>query len=162
MLVEGVGDRWHDGRLMAEIHVSLSVEPLDIGGALAAVASPDCGAIASFIGTVRREAAVEDNADRPVVALEYDAHPEIARRKLEEIAVEASGKWDVAHLVAIHRVGHCDLGEPTVVIACSAPHRADALEACRWVIDELKASVPIWKKEIYEDGGAWVGDEGSA
>ena len=60
----------------------------------------------------------------------------------------------------IHRVGRCSLGEPTVVIACSAPHRADALEACRWLIDELKESVPIWKKEIYEDGDAWVGDEG--
>jgi molybdopterin synthase catalytic subunit len=143
---------------MAEIHVALSPEPLDIGEALAIVASPDCGAIASFVGTVRREASVEANLDKDVVALEYDAHPEIAWRRLEEIAAEATSKWDVSHLVAVHRVGHCELGAPTVVIACSAPHRAEALEACRWMIDELKASVPIWKKEIYEDGGAWVAD----
>jgi molybdopterin synthase catalytic subunit len=143
---------------MAEIHVALSPDPLDVGEALASVASPDCGAIASFVGTVRREASVEANVDKNVVALEYDAHPELAWRKLEEIAAEATAKWDVVRFVAVHRVGHCSLGEPTVVIACSAPHRADALEACRWVIDELKASVPIWKKEIYEDGGAWVGD----
>ena len=145
---------------MAEIHVALSAEPLDVVGAMNAVASPDCGAIASFVGTVRKEAAVETNIDKNVVALEYDAHPEVAWRRLEEIAAEACGKWDVSRLVAVHRVGHCPLGEPTVVIACSAPHRADALEACRWLIDELKASVPIWKKEIYEDGDAWVGDEG--
>jgi molybdopterin synthase catalytic subunit len=145
---------------MAEIHVALSADQLDVVGALNAVASPDCGAIASFVGTVRREAAVQSKRDMSVVALEYDAHPDEAWRKLDEIATEACAKWDVTGLVAIHRVGYCSMGEPTVVIACSAPHRADALEACRWVIDELKASVPIWKKEIYEDGHAWVGDEG--
>jgi len=145
---------------MAEIEVSLSAAPLDIGGALAAVASPACGAIASFIGTVREESSVLANATRRVTALEYDAHPQIASQRLEEIAAEACGKWDVEYLVAIHRVGLCSLGEPTVLIACSAPHRGDALEACRWTIDEVKASVPIWKKEIYEEGDAWVGDDG--
>ena len=144
---------------MADIHVALSHEPLDVVGALNAVASPDCGAVATFVGTVRREAAVEANLDKNVTALEYDAHPEIAWRQLHEIAEQASDKWDVRRLVAVHRVGLCRLGEPTVVIACSAPHRADALEACRWVIDELKASVPIWKKEIYTSGDAWVGDK---
>jgi molybdopterin synthase catalytic subunit len=144
---------------MAEIHVALSPEPLDIVEALNAVASPDSGAVASFVGTVRREAAVEANIGKDVIALEYDAHAEIAWQKLDQIAAEAGAKWDVDRLVAIHRVGLCKLGEPTVVIACSAPHRADALEACRWMIDELKSSVPIWKKEIYEGGDAWVGDE---
>ncbi|MGH2754948.1 MAG: molybdopterin synthase catalytic subunit [Actinomycetota bacterium] len=144
---------------MAEIEVALSAEALDIGAALDAVASPACGAIASFIGTVREEPSVPANAERRVIALEYDAHPEIATRRLQEIADEACAKWDVRHLVAIHRVGLCPLGIPTVLIACSAPHRADALEACRWTIDELKASVPIWKKEIYEEGHAWVGNE---
>jgi molybdopterin synthase catalytic subunit len=144
---------------MAEIHAALSQESLDVVGALDAVASPECGAVASFVGTVRREPAVGAKKEELVTALEYDAHPEIAWQKLHEIAEEACVKWDVQHLVAVHRVGFCPLGEPTVVIACSAPHRADALEACRWVIDELKASVPIWKKEIYESGDAWVGDE---
>jgi molybdopterin synthase catalytic subunit len=161
--ISGFSGAWWDHyhwSHMAEIHVALSPEPIDIAEALNAVASPECGAVASFIGTVRREASVQTNIDKPVTALEYDAHPEIAWRKLEEIAAEACTKWDVEHLVAIHRVGHCNLGDPTVVVATSAPHRAEALEACRWMIDELKASVPIWKKEIYEGGDAWVGDEG--
>jgi len=145
---------------MAEIHAALSPEPLDVVGALNAVLSPDCGAVASFIGTVRKEAAAAAKLDRNVAALEYDAHPELAWQQLQAIAEQACGKWDVQHLVAVHRVGLCPLGEPTVVIACSAPHRADALEACRWMIDELKASVPIWKKEIYDGDGdaAWVGN----
>ena len=144
---------------MADIQVALTQEPLDAVGALNRVASQDCGAIASFVGTVRREAAVGANAGKDVTALEYDAHPQAAWQKLEEIAEQACAKWDVRALVAVHRVGLCRLGEPTVLIACSAPHRTEALEACRWVIDELKASVPIWKKEIYEDGDAWVGEE---
>ena len=142
---------------MAEIHAALSHEPLDVVGALNAVVSPDCGAVASFIGTVRREAADAANLEKNVTALEYDAHPELAWQQLHTIAEQACDKWDVQHLVALHRVGSCPLGEPTVVIACSAPHRADALEACRWMIDELKTSVPIWKKEIYDGDATWVG-----
>ena len=143
---------------MAEIHVSLSSEPIDVAAALGAVASPDCGGIAAFVGTVRSEAAAEAGTDRRVVALEYDAHPQLAWERLDGLASEASSKWDLRRIVVVHRIGSCPLGEPTVVIACSSPHRADALEACRRLIDELKETVPIWKKELYEDGSAWVGD----
>jgi molybdopterin synthase catalytic subunit len=91
--------------------------------------------------------------------LEYEAHPTLASARMEEIAQEATTKWGLARVVAVHRTGRCALGEPTVVVACGAAHRAEALEACHWIIDEIKASVPIWKKEIYADGSSWVGSE---
>jgi molybdopterin synthase catalytic subunit len=78
---------------------------------------------------------------------------------LETILHEAADKWDLRHVLAEHRTGSCELGEPTVVVACSSAHRGDALDACHWIIDELKATVPIWKREIYADGSDWVGTE---
>lgn len=120
---------------------------------------PSCGAVASFIGTVRESAAVPDNAAKSVTMLEYEAHPTLASARMEEIAHEATTKWGLERVVAVHRTGGCPLGEPTVVVACGAAHRAEALEACHWIIDEIKASVPIWKKEIYADGSSWVGSE---
>jgi molybdopterin synthase catalytic subunit len=111
-----------------------------------------------FVGTVRDGSSVETNAGKPVVALDYDSHPTLAEQRLREIAFEATTKWDVRKVVAIHRTGHCELGEPTVVVACGAPHRGDALEACRWIIDTIKSTVPIWKREAYADGSSWVGD----
>lgn len=142
------------------VMAQLSESPLDVARAITDVSDPECGGIASFVGTVRNSAAVGEHADKAVVRLEYEAHDELARARLNEIAEAATSKWDVRRLVAIHRLGSCELGEPTVVVACAAPHRGDALEACRWVIDEIKGSVPIWKKEVYADGSAWVGAEG--
>jgi molybdopterin synthase catalytic subunit len=141
------------------VRTGLSAEPLDVVAVLSEVASPDCGGIGVFLGTVRISAAVDANQDKAVVRLDYEAHEEHALKRLGEIAQEATTKWDVKSLVAIHRTGGCELGEPTVIVACAAPHRGDALEACRWTIDELKATVPIWKKEVYADGSAWVGTE---
>lgn len=105
-------------------------------------------------------AAATEHAGREVVALEYEAHPTLADERLHSICAEAGELWDIRRAVAIHRTGRCTLGEPTVVIACGAPHRKDALEACRWIIDEVKSSVPIWKREVYADGTAWVSPEG--
>jgi molybdopterin synthase catalytic subunit len=147
---------------MSHVRTALSEEPLDLVAVLSEASSPDCGGLASFVGTVRVSPAVDDQVDKSVVRLEYEAHPKLATARLAEIGEAATQKWDVRRLVAIHRTGNCDLGEPTVVVACAAPHRADALEACRWVIDEIKATVPIWKKEVYADGSAWVGSEGEA
>jgi molybdopterin synthase catalytic subunit len=144
------------------ITAAITGEPLDLSLALEAVSDPQCGGIGIFVGTVRASAAVGGNKDKPVTLLEYEAHPTLAEQRLREIAGEAADKWDLRHVFARHRTGRCDLGEPTVVVACSAPHRADALEACRWIIDEIKSSVPIWKREVYADGSAWVGTEGSA
>ncbi len=146
---------------MAEIITAISPEPLDVDAAVARVSDPAAGAVATFIGTVRESPAAAEGGDRSVVRLEYDAHPSLADEKLRQIAEAAAGKWDLTKIVAIHRTGDCAVGEPSVVIACSAPHRAEALDACHWIIDEVKSGVPIWKREVYADGSSWVGAEGS-
>lgn len=145
---------------MAEISWALEASPLEVAELLAEVSSDECGATASFIGSVRITAAAPGNESRSVVALEYEAHPAMAEGSFHSIAEEACGRWDLRVVAARHRVGRCELGAPTVVVACSAPHREDALEACRFLIDELKARVPIFKKELYDDGTAWIGAEG--
>ena len=142
------------------VEARISGDPLDVASAVAAVSDPESGGTAVFVGTVRRSAASGDT-ERAVVALEYDAHPELAQPQLEEIARAGRDRFGLRRVVAVHRTGHCDLGEPTVVVACSAPHRAAALEGCRWMIDEIKSKVPIWKKEIFDDGTAWVQHEAS-
>lgn len=142
-----------------KIHVRIEPGPLDVAGAVAAATSVDAGGIGVFVGTVRREAAVAERADDPVQRLEYDVHVELAERRLAEIAGEAVTKWGLTRVVAVHRSGTCELGDPTVVVACSAPHRAEALDACRWTIDEIKSTVPIFKREVYADGSSWVGAE---
>jgi molybdopterin synthase catalytic subunit len=142
----------------AVIVVAVSETSLDIADAIAGASGPDIGGVGMFVGTVRGSSSVETNAGKPVVALDYDSHPSLAEQRLREIAFEATTKWDVRKVVAIHRTGHCELGEPTVVVACGAPHRGDALEACRWIIDTIKSTVPIWKREAYADGTSWVGD----
>jgi molybdopterin synthase catalytic subunit len=142
---------------MAEITTGLSDRPLDIGAAVATVSAPSNGAVALFVGTVRTSAGAEGNVGRAVVELDYDAHPELAPERLNEIAEDAVTKFDITHVVAIHRTGSCRVAEPTVVVACGAPHRAAALEACKWMIDTIKTTVPIWKREVYADGSSWVG-----
>jgi molybdopterin synthase catalytic subunit len=143
---------------MAEVVSGIIDAPLDVGAALARSSDPALGGIAVFVGTVRESASVEGEAGNHVSQLEYEAHPTLAEEKLREVAEEAARKWDVRKVVAFHRTGVCELGEPTVVIVCGAPHRTDALEACRWIIDTVKETVPIWKREIYSEAGdsAWV------
>ena len=139
------------------IIVGLSGAALDAGAAIASVNDPACGGIASFIGTVRIDPSVEASSGKEVVGLDYEAHPDLAETRLHELCSEACSRWGLHKVVVLHRTGSCGVGEPTVVIACSAPHRAEALDACRWMIDTLKETVPIWKKENYADGSAWVG-----
>ncbi|MDQ3986046.1 MAG: molybdenum cofactor biosynthesis protein MoaE [Actinomycetota bacterium] len=141
---------------------NVTPDPIDVGAVISSVAMAECGGIGVFVGTVRRSASVSLNKDKPVVRLEYEAHPTLAVERLNDILDEAAAKWDLRRAVVIHRVGACDVGEPTVVVACCAPHRADALDACRYVIDTVKSTVPIWKREIYSDGSEWVGAEGDA
>jgi molybdopterin synthase catalytic subunit len=143
-----------------EISVAISAAPLDVAAAIGASATPETGGVGVFVGTVRASASVAGSGDKQVTRLEYEAHPTLAEPTLRELALEAARKWDLVRVVAIHRTGTCELGEPTVVIACSAAHRAPALDACRWLIDAIKAGVPIWKKEVYADGSEWVGTEG--
>jgi molybdopterin synthase catalytic subunit len=146
---------------VTEVIASISDSPLDVTGAVGAASTPGSGGIAMFIGTVRESAAVAGNDDKPVVRLEYEAHPTLAPARMREIAEEAARRWNLERTVAIHRTGPCELGEPTVVIACSAAHRTEALDACRHIIDTIKESVPIWKREVYADGSSWVGAEGT-
>jgi molybdopterin synthase catalytic subunit len=124
------------------------------------VRDDSCGAIATFVGTVRSSAAAEGKRHERVLALEYEAQVDMAEKRMREIVDTAAARWGLVRAVAVHRVGTCELGDPTVFIGCSAPHRKEALEACHWIIDELKRSVPIWKKEMYSDGSSWVGAEG--
>lgn len=141
---------------MPEVSAAISAEPLDIGAAIGAAGTPSSGAVGVFVGTVRSIPSGTDD-DRSVIRLEYEAHPELAEQTLRDLARAAAAKWDLDRIVAIHRTGTCEIGEPTVVIACSAAHRTEALEACRWLIDEIKTTVPIWKREVYTDGSSWVG-----
>jgi molybdopterin synthase catalytic subunit len=132
----------------------LSDEPLSLDGAVREVASPDAGAVATFIGTTRAH-----SRGREVVRLEYEAYEGMAEQEMERIASELKGRYALVEVAIHHRVGVVGIGETSVVIAVSAAHRADALAACRDAIDTLKLTVPLWKKEVYGDGSIWVGSE---
>ena len=130
----------------------LSAAPLDPAAPVAEVAREDAGGIASFVGTVRRR-----SRDRDVLYLEYEAYEEMAEELLRRLADELTAKHDLCAVAIHHRVGRVGIGEPSVVIACSAPHRAAALDACREAIDTLKTTIPLWKKEVYTGGEEWIG-----
>jgi molybdopterin synthase catalytic subunit/molybdopterin converting factor small subunit len=126
--------------------------PIDLGAVIAEVADERAGAIATFEGTVRRQ-----SRGRTVVALEYEAYSGMAEKVMAEIANSVKSRYELCEVAVTHRVGRCEIGEVSVAIAVSAPHRQDALAACRDVIDELKERVPLWKKELYEGGEEWIG-----
>jgi len=130
----------------------LSAEPLDLSAAVAEVESVDAGAVATFVGTVRRR-----SRGRDVLHFEYEAYEEMAEQMLRALAEELKTKHELSEVAIHHRVGRVEIGEPSVVIAVSAPHRAAALEACREAIDTLKETIPLWKKEVYEGGAEWIG-----
>jgi len=130
----------------------LSTEPLDLRAAVAEVESADAGAVATFVGTVRRR-----SRGRTVLHLEYEAYEEMAEQMLRALGAELKARHELSEVAIHHRVGRAEIGEPSVVIAVSAPHRAPALEACREAIDTLKETIPLWKKEVYEGGAEWIG-----
>jgi molybdopterin synthase catalytic subunit len=130
----------------------ISAEPLDVAAAIAEVADDEAGAIASFVGTVRRQ-----SRGRTVLHLEYEAFAEMAEPMLHELAGELTRTHGLTSVAIHHRIGRVEIGEPSVVIAVSAPHRAAALAACREAIDTLKETIPLWKKEFYEGGEEWLG-----
>ena len=131
---------------------TLSERPLSLEAAVDEVRSDEAGAIATFVGTTRRR-----SRDRDVLYLEYEAYEGMAEEVMEQLAGELKRRHDLSDVAIHHRIGRVDIGETSVVIAVSAPHRADALAACREAIDELKVSVPLWKKEVYEGGEEWIG-----
>jgi molybdopterin synthase catalytic subunit len=134
--------------------VMLIREPIDVA-ALQAVSAGD-GALCLFLGVVRNE-----NEGRRVDHLEYEAYEEMALPLLEQIAAEARQRWRVTDVRIVHRLGRMEIGEASVAIAVASPHRAEAFEACRYAIDTLKATVPIWKKEFYADGAVWIEGPGA-
>lgn len=130
--------------------------PLSPDAIAAAVDHPGTGGVVVFSGVVRNE-----TAGRPVKFLEYEAHPPMAAAKMREIGDAARARWPGVKRVAMqHRIGRLEIGEASVLIAVSAAHRAEAFEACRYAIDTLKRTVPVWKKEHFEDGEVWVGLQG--
>lgn len=131
--------------------IVLTGEPLDPAALVAAVADPDHGGTATFIGTTRRE-----SGEREVLELRYEAYEELAVSELEAICAEARVRFR-ARVAVAHRIGAVAVGEPSVAVAASAGHRPAAFAACRYLIDELKARAPIWKQTVYADGEAsWV------
>jgi MoaE-MoaD fusion protein len=130
----------------------LSEEPLSMQAAVDEVANERAGAIATFVGTTRVE-----SRGRSVQYLEYEAYPGMAEDVMEQIARELKSTYELCDLAIHHRIGRVGIGETSVVIAVSAPHRQDALAACRDAIDTLKKTVPLWKKEVYAGGEEWIG-----
>jgi molybdopterin synthase catalytic subunit len=131
--------------------IKLTEEPIDVQAVVAEAQTGNAGAVNVFIGTVRNR-----TSGKKVVRLEYEAYDKMAVKKMEEVVEQARAKWPVEKAAVVHRKGVLQIGEAAVVIAVSTPHRKASFEACEFIIDTLKQVVPIWKKEIFEDGEIWV------
>jgi molybdopterin synthase catalytic subunit len=132
--------------------IRLTRDPIDHAALTEQVRRRDCGAVVLFLGTVR-----DLTGDEVTVALDYDAYPGMAEKKLAEIEAETRQRWPVGDMILEHRLGHLEVGDVSVAVVVSCPHRAQAFEACRYAIDRLKELVPIWKKENWADGSTeWV------
>jgi molybdopterin synthase catalytic subunit len=132
---------------------TISEHPLDEAAVAARVRGGDAGGLVSFVGAVRDHA-----RGRSIRHLEYEAYPQMAVAEMERICDAASQRWPGVRVAIAHRVGHLEVGDLAVVVVAAAPHRAEAFDACRFAIDTLKESVPIWKKEVATDGEYWVDD----
>ena len=133
----------------------LTIEPIDVGTVARRVVPPRCGATVTLDGYAR-----EWTKGRRTLHLVYDAYAPMAVAEMRRLGREAHKRFDIEHIGIVHRTGRTDIGETSVVISVSAPHRRAAFEACEWAIRELKRTVPIWKKEFFEDGEVWVEGEG--
>lgn len=129
----------------------LTTEPIDVGSVARRVVLPECGATVTLDGFAR-----EWTKGRRTKYLVYEAYDPMAVSEMQRLGAEAHKRFDIAHIGIVHRTGRLEIGETSVVISVSAPHRKAAFEACEWAIRELKRTVPIWKKEVYEDGEEWV------
>lgn len=134
-----------------EPFIQLTREPLDRDALVATVSHPSVGGIVVFEGVVR------DNArGKQVHYLEYDVYEEMAQQQIHTIITEAQQRWGVERVAVAHRFGRLEIGEASVIIVVASPHRAEAFDACRYIIDTLKSTVPIWKKEVATNGEEWV------
>lgn len=132
--------------------IQLTHETIDYHALTEHVRRHDCGAVVTFLGTVR-----EMTDGRQTVALDYESYTGMAESKMAEVEAETRQRWPIGDMMMVHRLGHLELGDVSVAVAVSCPHRAQAFEACRYAIDRLKEVVPIWKKENWADGSTeWV------
>lgn len=134
----------------------LTTEPIDVGRIARRVVLPQCGATVTLDGYVR-----QFTRGRQTLHLVYEAYAPMALNEMRRLGREAHERFEIAHISIVHRTGRLEIGETSVVISISAPHRRAAFEACEWAIRELKRTVPIWKKEVYADGEVWVEGEGA-
>lgn len=132
------------------IEILVENEAMDMNKYISYVHSPECGAIATFAGTTR-----DTFEGKTVLELRYEAYVPMAIRCIKSICSSARSSWNVHSIAAAHKLGTVPVGETSVFVAVSSVHRADALDACKYMIDEIKASVPIWKKEVYSNGEVW-------
>jgi molybdopterin synthase catalytic subunit len=138
---------------MSEIF-RITKEEIEVNEVVDTVVHPHAGAINTFIGTVR-----ELTNEKRTLYLEYDAYIPMAEKKLKQIGDEIDSRWKEARVSIVHRIGRLEISDIAVVIAVSTPHRADSFEASRYAIERIKEIVPIWKKEHWEDGEEWIGDQ---
>ena len=134
----------------------LTTDPIDLGAVVRRVVLPECGATVTLDGYAR-----EWTSGRRTLYLIYEAYEPMALREMKRLGEQAHERFDIAHIGIVHRTGRLEIGETSVVISVSAPHRRAAFEACEWAIRELKRTVPIWKKEVFEDGEVWVEGQGT-
>jgi MoaE-MoaD fusion protein len=153
----GETDAGKAGRVDAETDFfELTTDPIDVGAVARRVVPPECGATVTLDGYVRQW-----TRGRKTLYLVYETYAPMALSEMQRLGREAHTRFEIAHIGIVHRTGRLEIGETSVVISVSAPHRRAAFEACEWAIRELKRTVPIWKKEFYEDGEVWVEGEGA-
>ncbi|PYS43266.1 MAG: hypothetical protein DMF71_07435 [Acidobacteria bacterium] len=140
----------------ADDFFELTTEPIDVGAIARRIVRPECGATVTLDGYAR-----EWTRGRRTLYLFYEAYAPMALSELRRLGQQAHEKFEIAHIGIVHRTGRLEIGETSVVIAVSAPHRRAAFEACEWAIRELKRTVPIWKKEFFADGDVWVTGDGN-
>ena len=126
-------------------------KPLDPDKVVEAVGADEAGAVVLFYGVVR-----DENLGRRVLYLEYDAYPEMAEKVMRDLSSEIKDRWPIREVAAQHRTGRLEIGETSLLVAVSSPHRREAFEACHAYVDRLKEAVPIWKKEVFEGGEEWI------
>ena len=129
-------------------------EAIDLNELVRYVTDPEAGAIATFIGTTRN-----NNEGRRVIALDYEAYPEMAEKELARIGDDARKQWAICRMAILHRLGPVQIGEASVIIAVSSAHLDAAFAASRFALEEIKKTVPIWKKEVFEGGEVWIGTQ---
>ncbi len=140
--------------LQSRILCTITNQSIDMQKLMEFVADPAAGALATFVGMTRNT-----NEGRQVVRLEYECYPGMAEKEMVKIAEEVLARWPIRKIAMMHRLGRVDIGKASVAIAVSSGHRHAAFEACHYAIDQLKETVPIWKKELYEGGELWIGSQ---